>query len=112
MGSPCPIKRWTNITWLALCLACAGCSQAVLLTHETENGGVVAYLYKEDRGGPMGSPHRREALKMIEKKCLTGYTVLKEGEVQGYESVSGTVEGTEDDTKRRRWGLKFRCKAS
>ena len=56
-----------------------GCSQAVLLTHETGQGGVVTYLFKEDKGGPMGSPHCRDALKLIEGKCPSGYIVLKDG---------------------------------
>jgi hypothetical protein len=86
-----------------------GCSQGAMLTHETENGGVVTYLFKEDRGGPMGSPHRREALKLIEKKCPSGYTVLKDGEVQGYSSLS-SAEGSEGDVIGRRWGIQFRCK--
>ena len=71
-----------------------GSSQAVLLIHETEQGGVVIYLFKEDRGGPMGSPHRRDALKLIEGKCPSGYTILKDGEVQGYSSMS-SVERAE-----------------
>jgi hypothetical protein len=90
-------------------LVCAGCSQAVTLTHETENGGIVTYLFKEDRGGPMGSPHRREAIQVMEKKCPSGYTILKDGELQGYSSIS-TTEGAEGDIVGRRWGMQFRCK--
>lgn len=110
MDSPCPIKPGKNAIWLVLFLACGGCSQAAILTHETESGGVAVYLYKEDRGGPMGSTYRGEALKVMGRKCPSGYTVLKEGEVRGRESVSGIVEGAEDDTNHRRWGLRFRCK--
>ena len=86
-----------------------GSSQAVLLIHETEQGGVVIYLFKEDRGGPMGSPHRRDALKLIEGKCPSGYTILKDGEVQGYSSMS-SVQGAEGEVTGRRWGIQFRCK--
>jgi len=94
---------------LSLLVASVGCSQAVLLTHETEQGGVVNYLFKEDRGGPMGSPYRRDALKLIEGQCLSGYTVLKDGEVQGYSSMS-SVEGAEGEVSGRRWGIQFQCK--
>lgn len=80
-----------------------------MLTHETENGGIVTYLFKEDRGGPMGSPHRREALKVMENKCPPGYTVIKDGEVAGYGSMS-SVEGREGEVSGRRWGIQFRCK--
>ena len=111
MDLPCPIKPGPIVTGLVLCLACVGCSEAVMLTHETEQGGVVTYLFKEDRGGPMGSPHRREALRVMEKKCPSGYTILKDGEIQGYSSMS-SVEGAESETIGRRWGMQFRCKGA
>lgn len=87
----------------------AGCSDAVTLTRETEIGGVVTYLFKEERGGPMGSPHRKDALKAMERKCPSGYTVLKDGEVPSYGSMS-SVEGQEGEVTGRRWGIQFRCK--
>jgi hypothetical protein len=86
-----------------------GCSDAVQLTHETEQGGVVTYLFKEDRGGPMGSPHRKEALRLIDKKCPAGYVVVRDGEMKGYGSMS-SVEGQEGEMTGRRWGIQFRCK--
>jgi len=94
---------------LAVLVTGVGCSEAVLLTHETDTGGVVTYLFKEDRGGPMGSPHRKDAITLIEKKCPSGYTVLKDGEVQGYRTMS-SVEGAEGEVSGRRWGIQFRCK--
>lgn len=94
---------------LAVLVTSVGCSQAVLLTHETGQGGVVTYLFKEDRGGPMGSSHRKDALKLIAGECPSGYTVLNDGEVQGYSSMSG-VEGAEGEVSGRRWGIQFRCK--
>ena len=109
MDLPCPVKPWTKMIGLAVVVISVGWSQAVLLTHETEQGGVVTYLFKEDRGGPMGSSHRRDALKIIEKKCPSGYTVIKEGEVQGYSNMS-SVEGAEGEVSGRRWGIEFRCK--
>ena len=87
----------------------SGCSDAVQLTHETEQGGVVTYLFREDRGGPMGSPHRKEALRLIDKKCPAGYVVVRDGEMKGYGSMS-TVEGQEGEITGRRWGIQFRCK--
>ena len=54
----------------------------------------------------MGSPHRRDALKLIEGKCPSGYIVLKDGEVQGLSSVGGT----QGEVSGRRWGIEFRCK--
>lgn len=102
-------KSGAKCVWAALVLVCAGCSDAVQLTHETEADGVVTYLFKEERGGPMGSPHRRDALNLIDKKCPAGYTVVRDGEVQGYGSMS-SVEGQEGEATGRRWGIQFRCK--
>lgn len=88
---------------------CAGCSDAVTMVRETATSGVVSYLFKDERGGPMGSQHRKGALKVMEKKCPSGYVVLKEGEVQGYGSLS-SVEGQEGEVTGRRWGIQFICK--
>ena len=95
---------------LTVILICAstGCSDAVRLTQETESGGIVTYLYKEDRGGPMGSPYRREALNIIDQKCPGGYRVIRDGEVKG--STVSSVEGQEGEVTGRRWGIQFRCK--
>jgi|ERR1041384_7625591 len=105
----CPVKRWTKVIGLALLMTSIGCSNAVMLIQETEQGGIVTYLFKEERGGPMGSPHRMDALKRMEGKCPLGYTILKDGEVQGYSSMS-SVEGAEGEITGRRWGIQFRCK--
>ena len=86
-----------------------GCSDAVQMAHETETGGVVTYLYKEDRGGPMGSPHRKAALKRIDEKCPSGYRVMRDGEVKGTPMIS-SQEGQTDEDASRRWGIQFRCK--
>lgn len=107
MDSRCRISAAVAGAWLFLWIA--GCSDAVTLTRETDTGGVVTYLFKEDRGGPMGSPHRKEALKVMEKKCPSGYTVVKDGEVPGYGGMS-SAEGQEGESSGRRWGIQFRCK--
>jgi hypothetical protein len=109
MDLRCPVKQWPKVIGSAVLVLSVGCSQAVLLTHETEQGGVVTYLFKEDKDGPMGSPYRRDALKLIEVKCPAGYIVLNDGEVQGYSSMS-TVGGAEGEVSGRRWGIEFRCK--
>jgi hypothetical protein len=100
-----------SVIALAGLFACAGCADAAKLVQETETGGVVTYLYKADRGGPVMSPHRAEALDLIKKKCSSGYLIVREGEAQGHRSISGIVEGTEDEVRNRRWGLQFRCRS-
>jgi hypothetical protein len=95
--------------WLCALVLLGGCSDAVQMARETEQGGVVSYLFKEDRGGPMGSPHRKAALKLIDEKCPSGYTVVRDGEMRGSSSMSA-VEGQEGEITNRRWGIQFRCK--
>lgn len=98
---------------LLLLISAGGCSQAVLLTGESEQGGVMTYSYREDRGGPMGSPYRKQALDAIQHKCREGSRILREGEVKGYSSAGmGIVEGTEDESRGRRWGIQFECRVS
>ena len=104
-----PLKPWKKAIGLAALVMSVGYSQAVLLTHETEQGGVVTYLFKEDQGGLMGSPNRRDAAKLIEGKCPSGCTILKDGEVHGYSSMF-SVAGAEGEVSGRRWRIQLRCK--
>jgi len=107
-----PMKRRATI--IVLCLSAGvmgllGCvSGGAHLVRDDDSGGVVAYLYKEDRGGPTGSRYRSNAIEIMKLKCPQGYTVVKEGETRGLSGVS-SVEGTEDESSRR-WAFQFRCK--
>ena len=103
------LRFLNNALRLFVVVLLSGCSDAVQMMQETEQGGVVSYLFKEDRGGPMGSPHRKAALKLIDEKCPLGYTVVRDGEMRGYGSMS-SVEGQEGEITGRRWGVQFRCK--
>jgi len=83
------------------------------MTQESERGGLMTYSYKEDRGGPMGSVYRKPALDAIQAKCGKAWHMVREGEVKGYTSAGmGITEGTEDESRGRRWGIQFECKAS
>lgn len=96
---------------VVLLTAVAGCSEAVMMSQESDHGGVMTYSYKEDRGGPMGSAYRKPALDAIHAKCGKGWRMIREGEVKGYTSAGmGIVEGTEDESRGRRWGMQFECK--
>jgi hypothetical protein len=97
---------------IALACALSGCSEGATLVRESAQGGIVTYLYQEDRGGPMFSRHRNEALAIIAQKCPAGYSIVQESEARGTSTVQGTIEGTEDNSRYRRWGLQFRCKES
>jgi hypothetical protein len=87
------------------------CSEAVLMNRESDHGGIVTYLYKDDRGGPMGSRYRREAMERIKAKCPAGSQIVREGPVKSHSSAGlGVLEGTEDEERGTRWGIQFECK--
>jgi hypothetical protein len=86
------------------------CSEGAMLVRDAPQGGIVTYLYRDDHGGPMFSSHRAEALEIITRKCPSGYSIAQEAEARVTSTVQGTREGTEDDSRARRWGLQFRCK--
>jgi len=98
------------LTALLCLLGVAGCSEGAKLARDTDSGGIVTYLYREDRGGVLGSRYRRAALEIIHKKCPAGYSIVREGEARGAHGSSGSIEGTEDEVTGRRWAMEFRCK--
>ena len=77
------------------------------MANETDQGGVVTYIYKDDRG-PMNSRYRASALDAIKQKCPAGYSIMREGEAKAAQGIS-TIEG-EEDVRGHRWGLQFVCK--
>ena len=95
---------------LVLLLLMFGCSQAVQMIREDSTGGVVAYSFRDDRGGPVLSRYRKEAFARVERKCPRGFRIIREGETRGYTSMLGTFEGTEDESIGRKWGIQFECK--
>jgi hypothetical protein len=90
-------------------MSLTACSEGASLVRESPQGGIVTYLYRDDRGGPMFSRYRSEALQIIGQKCPLGYSIVQEAEAKGTPTVQGTIEGTEDDSRYHRWGLQFRC---
>jgi hypothetical protein len=99
---------------MSLCLSVGvvqllGCvSGGAQLIRDDDSGGVVTYLYKDERGGPTGSRYRNDAIEIMKLRCPRGYTVVKEGETRGLSGVS-SIEGNEDQVTRR-WAFQFRCK--
>lgn len=116
MDSCCPgdgaMRRPSTI--MSLCLSVGliglfGCAHGgAQLIQDDDSGGVVAYLYRDDQGGPMGSRYRKDAIQIMKLRCPQGYTVVKEGETRGLKGVS-TIEGAENQVTRR-WAFQFRCK--
>ncbi len=96
---------------MAAVITSVACSEAVTMNRESDQGGLVTYIYKVDRGGPVGSIYRREAMDLIKRKCPAGSRIIREGQARGYSSAGmGIVEGTEDEIRGTRWGIQFECK--
>ena len=69
MDSHYRVDRAIRCVYSLLLVIGAGCSEAVMMSQESDHGGVVTYVFKQDRGGPMGSQYRREALDAMQTKC-------------------------------------------
>lgn len=85
-----------------------GCAGGAQLVRDDESGGIVTFLYRDDRGGPTGSRYRNDAIEIMKLRCPQGYIVVKEGETRGMTGVS-SLEGAEEQGSRR-WAFQFRCK--
>ena len=101
-------RRW-GVCVVGL-LACVGCSEAVTMVQEASSGGIVTYSYREEKGGHLFSPYRKQAFDVISNKCTKGYKIVREGAAQGHRRVGGAVDGAEDESKGLRWGIQFECK--
>jgi hypothetical protein len=89
-------------------LGLTACGEGAKLVSDTGQGGVVTYPYRGEAGHLM-SPLRADALKLIERRCAGGYTIVQEGEAQGRTRTIENAAGTEAITEKR-WGVKFRCR--
>ena len=58
-------------------LLSAGCATGVTISKETPNGGIIAYSFKDERGGPMFSPDRSPALGLMQATCPQGDRVSR-----------------------------------
>ncbi len=101
------MKGWSRVAALLLGLTLSGCAEGVKFIQETEAGGIVVYPYKGDNA--LVSTFRHDALDLIQRKCPTGYSVLKEGQTTGLRRIQDTVGGSEA-IELKRWAIKFQCK--
>lgn len=74
-----------------------------------DDGGVVVYPFKSEQGHMLSS-FRKDALSLMQQKCGSAYTILREGETKSRTRVAGAVQGSHEMVEERRWGIEFRCK--
>ncbi len=87
----------------------AGCAEGARLIQETDRGGVVVYSFVPQRGA-MVSSFRRDALRLIDRRCGGHYQIVREGETKGRDRVQTTVPGAEEIVRDHRWGIQFECR--
>ena len=64
-------------------VATGGCGAGVKMAQESEHGGIVVYPYKSEQG-PVLSSFRKDAVHMMEERCPSGHTIIREGETKVY----------------------------
>lgn len=104
--------------WLSPIVLFAGlsaCMQEASFVRETPSGGVIGFPYTKEIE-TVSSLGRNEALTLMERKCPTGYRIVKEGVLPRInEKVDqkwrGTVNAVYDGgVEERLWGIQFSCK--
>lgn len=90
-------------------VATGGCGAGVKMAQESEHGGIVVYPYKSEQG-PVLSSFRKDAVHMMEERCPSGHTIIREGETKGRSRLSGPVQTGGEIIQERRWGIQFQCK--
>jgi len=101
---------WSRVLIWALPALATGCGEGVRMVQESTNGGVVVYPFKGEQGHLL-STFRKDAMRMIEERCPTGHTIIREGETKGRSRLAGPIQaGGGEIVQERRWGIQFECK--
>ena len=103
------MKNWSRVAAASMLLAASGCGQGATMVKEVDNGGVVVYPYRAEQGNILSS-FRKEAVRLMEQKCPSGWTTVREGETKGRLRQASPIAGSNDVVEERRWGIQFQCK--
>jgi hypothetical protein len=106
---------WHRFAVLAACsFTLAGCATNAQLINETATGGTILYSYVEEQD-VLTSPGRKDALRLLEDKCPTGYRISREGEIPRVDQVvdrawRGQISRDGQVSRERSWAIQFVCK--
>lgn len=100
---------WSISAILLPLLCLSGCADGAKLVQENDRGGIVVYPIKGEQSAVL-SPFRKEALVLMQQKCGGPYGIVREGESRGRSRMTGSVGGTQEVIRERRWGIQFECK--
>lgn len=92
----------------------ASCTPNARIVNETATGGTVLYSYIEEYD-VLTSPGRKDALRLLDEKCPTGYRISREGEVPRISKAvdkawMGQVSSNGQVSREKDWAILFACK--
>ena len=101
------IRRCDGSIALLLAYACTACAGEATLARDTLHGGLVIYSFQNE-SDVLTTSGRREAMALIQQKCLNGSHIQMEGEVPKVSRSAdrawrGQMGGD------RQWGIQFTC---
>jgi hypothetical protein len=107
-------KRKQFVVVVVLSFTITSCASNARIVNETERGGTVLYSYVEEQD-VLHSSGRSDALRLLEEKCPTGYTISREGRVPLIDKAvdrawMGQVSRDGVASREKRWGIQFECK--
>ena len=88
-------------------LCAAGCGHEATLVRDTADGGLVSYRYQTD-AEVLASRGRRDAFRLIGKKCPAGSRIVREGEIPKVSQAADRAWRGQMGTDRL-WGIQFIC---
>jgi len=84
-----------------------GCGEGVQVIRESDNSGVVRYIYKKYQGH-LVTPRRAKAMEEAKKFCKGPVKILREGPTQSRKRVVEGIGGG-DVIEEKWWGIRFQC---
>jgi hypothetical protein len=92
----------------------ASCTPNARIVNETATGGTVLYTYVEEYD-VLTSPGRKDALRLLDEKCPTGYRITREGEVPRISKAvdrawMGQVSSNGQVSREKDWAILFTCR--
>lgn len=107
--------KWNRfVAVVVLSFTIASCASSARIVNETATGGTVLYLYTEEQE-VLASAGRRDALRLLDEKCPTGYTISREGRISLIDNAvdkawMGQVSRDGQPSREKRWAIEFACK--
>ena len=109
VAGPSPFWRhaWLALLLLSSLVGAAGCGSQATLVRDATDGGLVSYAYQTD-AEVLASSGRRDAFRLIAKKCPKGSRIVREGEIPKVSAAADRAWRGQMGIDRL-WGVQFVC---